>query len=469
MNRLDKDTPFSSDVERPSFDPAALKIGIVHLGLGAFHRAHQAVYTDLALGAGSLDWGIAGASLRSVDIVADLKEQDYRYSVVTRGATGDQARIVGSIIDAIAASEERGRLLGRLTDNDTKIVTLTVSEKAYGIDPVSRGIDLSHPAIAHDIAHPEEPVGVIGILVETLARRMQLGRNPLTVLCCDNLPGNGHIVQRLVIEMADRRDPQLARWIAREVRFPSSMVDRIVPAATDQTRALAASLIGAKDRLALETEPFSQWVIEDNFSAGRPAWEIGGAIFVRNVEAYEKMKLRLLNGSHSLIAYLGQLKGLDYVRDVMGVPAHAERVHQHMQAVLPTLDPVPEIDLTAYCEQLLARFSNPAIAHRTAQIAMDGSQKMAQRIFAPTLERLAAGGDAADFADVVALWFAYVITTSHLDDPRAAELKAAAALSASAHSSAPFFDITGLFPATLRDNTAWRAFVTARLQTLRNA
>ncbi len=237
MNRLGKNTSLPSSVEHPSFDPAALKVGIVHIGIGAFHRAHQAIYTDKAIDARYGDWGIAGASLRSVDIVADLKAQDCRYSVVTRGADGDRARIVGSIVDAIAATEERERLLQRLSDNGTRIVTLTVSEKAYGIDPISGGLDLSHAAIAHDLTHRQDPIGVIGILVEALARRMRLGRDPLTVLCCDNLPGNGNIVRRLVAEMAERRDPEVAAWIEREIRFPSSMVDRIVPAATDATRA----------------------------------------------------------------------------------------------------------------------------------------------------------------------------------------------------------------------------------------
>ena len=462
MNRLGKNTSLPSSVEYPSFDPAALKVGIVHIGIGAFHRAHQAIYTDKAIDARYGDWGIAGASLRSVDIVADLKAQDCRYSVVTRGADGDRARIVGSIVDAIAATEERERLLQRLSDNSTRIVTLTVSEKAYGIDPVSGGLDMSHAAIAHDLEHRQEPVGVIGILVEALARRMTLGRDPLTILCCDNLPGNGNIVHRLVAEMAERRDPELAAWIEREIRFPSSMVDRIVPAATDATRLLAASLIGAEDRLALATEPFTQWVIEDDFVAGRPAWEAGGAIFVKDVHAYEKMKLRLLNGSHSLIAYLGQLNGLDYVRDVMAIPVHVERVRRHMEAVLPTLDAVPQIDLASYREELVARFSNPAIAHRTAQIAVDGTQKMPQRIFAPAMERLAAGGDAADFADVVALWLAYVITTEHLDDPRSSDLKSAAALAASG-GSAPFFDIAGLFPAPLIRDDTWRMRVDSQL------
>nr|WP_245292516.1 hypothetical protein [Rhizobium sp. 9140] len=244
------------------------------------------------------------------------------------------------------------------------------------------------------------------------------------------------------------------------------MVDRIVPAATDVTRGLSASLIGADDHLALETEPFTQWVIEDDFVAGRPAWEAGGAVFVRDVHAYETMKLRLLNGSHSLIAYLGQRHGLEFVRDVMAVPEHAERVRNHMKVVLPTLDAVPEIDLPAYCDQLIARFSNPAIAHRTAQIAMDGTQKMPQRIFAPAMERLAAGDDAAGFADVVALWLAYVVAVDRLYDPRADELKVAAQQTVAVKSSAPFFEVAGLFPPALQENTAWRTLVETRLSAM---
>lgn len=467
MQRLNAQTSLPEGVQAPAYDRSALKPGIVHLGIGAFHRAHQAVYTDDALAREFGDWGIVGASLRSTDIVHALTAQDCLHSVVTRDRLGESARVVGSTIRAIAATEDWEALLSCLADPVIRIVTLTVSEKAYGIDPKTGGLDADHAAVAHDMADPHNPVGAIGFIVEGLARRRALGSAPFTVLCCDNLPRNGHVVRRLVTEMASRRDPDLGRWIETECRFPSSMVDRIVPAATDAVCERAAGIIGAADALALETEPFSQWVIEDSFVSGRPAWEAGGALFVEAVEPYEKMKLRLLNGSHSLIAYLGQLRGLEYVRDVMAVVDYQQIVRHHMQATLPTLDPVPGIDLEAYIEQLIARFANPAIAHRTAQIAMDGTQKLPQRIFAPASEAIAAGSDADAFAYATALWIAYVLRTENVDDPRAIELRDAAHDSALRNgSSAAFFDISGLFPPALMTDAAWRASVDRDLKSI---
>lgn len=461
---------FAAGVQRPAYDREALTPGIVHIGLGAFHRAHQAVYTDDALAVEFGPWGIVGASLRSVEIARDLRAQDCLYSVVARAPSGDRARVIGSILDAVPATQERERLLSLLSDDAIRLATLTVSEKAYGIDPSTGGLDPDHPSVKADLANPRAPCSAIGLIVGALARRREARLAPFTVLCCDNLPANGRIVRRLTLEMAERRDPALAGWIAAEGRFPSSMVDRIVPAATDETRALAARLIGKCDAVALETEPFTQWVVEDAFVSGRPAWEAGGALFVADVGPYEKMKLRMLNGSHSLIAYLGQLHGLELVRDVLARPEHAARVRAHMEAATATLDPVPGIDLALYRDQLLARFASPSIAHRTAQIAMDGSQKLPQRIFAPAMEVLAAGGEAEAFACVTALWLAYLRRTKHADDPRAAELRTAAEKSlASETLSAPFFAIPGLFPTPLVAAESWRARVDAHLATLAGA
>ncbi|MDR6953224.1 fructuronate reductase [Ancylobacter sp. 3268] len=462
MERLSPTTALPAHVQRPAYDRTALTPGIVHIGLGAFHRAHQAVYTDAALAAAFGPWGIVGVSLRSTDIVQEMHAQGGFYTVVTRDADGDTARVIGAEIDAVAATQQRARVLALLADPAIRIVTLTVSEKAYGIDPSTGGLDPAHPAVTVDLATPHAPTGVVGVLVEGLARRRAADLPPFTVLCCDNLPSNGRLVRRLVLDMAERRDAALAAWIAAKGRFPSSMVDRIVPAAAEGTRARAAALIGAQDRLALETEAFAQWVIEDDFVDGRPAWEAGGALFVTDVAPYEKMKLRLLNGSHSLIAYLGQLHGLDYVRDVMALPEHVARVRAHMEAAAATLDPVPGLDLAAYRAQLVARFANPAIAHRTAQIAMDGTQKLPQRIFAPAVEALASGGDADAFAYVTALWLAYVRRMGPVDDPRAAELAAAA----SQTGSAPFFALPGLFPRELVSANGWRQRVDAHLATL---
>ena len=256
----------------------------------------------------------------------------------------------------------------------------------------------------------------------------------------------------------------MAEWIEAEVAFPSSMVDRIVPAATDETRARAAAALGVRDALAIDTEPFMQWVIEDDFPLGRPAWDKAGAVFTRDVAPYEKMKLRMLNGSHTLIAHLGILHGLEFVRDVMAVPELAAQVRAHMQAAAATLDPVPGIDLDAYRDDLLARFANPAIAHRTVQIAMDTTQKLPQRILSPAADALAAGGDAAAFARATGAWIAALAHRQDADDPRRDELMAAVRAMPEDRPSEPFFRLEGLFPEALAANAPWRAQVDAAIR-----
>ncbi len=455
MKRLSASTSLPPSVRKPNYRRAGLQPGIVHLGFGAFHRAHQAVYTDAALEADFANWGIIGVSLRSSDMIHDLKAQDHLFSVASRGADGTQIRVVGSLVGGLSANEEREELLARLADPAIRIVSMTVTEKAYGIDPHTGGLDRAHPAIAQDLATPRTPVGVIGVIVEGLARRHAAGIPPFTVLCCDNLPSNGRVLRRLVTEMAAIRDTTLAGWIAEHGAFPSTMVDRIVPAATEETRNRAMECLGVEDRLALDTEPFLQWVIEDDFVSGRPAWEAGGALFVDSVEPYEKMKLRMLNGAHSMIAYLGQIRGLEYVRDVMAVSECRAMVERYMQAAAQTLDPVPGIDLDAYREQLLARFANPTIAHKTRQIAMDGSQKLPQRTFSAAVDDLATGRDGEVFAYATAAWIGYLLRAVDPDDPRREELKAAAAEVTKGGDPAAILAVPGLFPQPLLENEGW--------------
>ena len=454
-----------SQADWRGFDRAALRPGILHLGLGAFHRAHQAVLTQAAVEAEPGPWGIVAVNLRSAQVVRDLAAQDGLFSVVTRGAKGDSALVVGVTRGWLCAAEAPDAVLAHLADPDIRVVTLTVTEKAYGIDPATGGLDRTHLSVAADLARPDRPTGPLGFLVQGLRRRREAGVAPFTVLCCDNLPANGRVLRRLVLELAEALDPDLALWIGANVAFPSSMVDRIVPAATDETRARASALIGAEDVLAVETEPFIQWVIEDRFPQGRPAWDRAGAVMVRDVEPYEKMKLRLLNGSHTLIAHLGILHGLDYVRDVMAVPELAAQVHDHMKAAAATLDPGPGIDLDAYMDQLIARFANPAIAHRTIQIAMDSTQKLPQRILAPAVQALPQGADA--FAHAVGVWIAALAHRGQADDPRAAELMAAVAAMPQDDPSAPFFALPGLFPAPLVESRAWRDRVNAAIHGFR--
>jgi fructuronate reductase len=466
METLSSSSLLPDNVSQPTYNRKLLKPGLVHIGLGAFHRAHQAVFTQKAIEKTFGPWGIVAVNLRSPEPVKALQQQEGLYSVITRSADGDKADIIGVTVDWICAAERGGDVIAYLSSPDTRIVTLTVSEKAYGLNPLTGGLDLQHPAIKADMANLHAPVGVVGFLVEGLVRRRERGHSPFTILCCDNLPSNGHVVRRLVLEMAEQRDPELARWIEQEGKFPCSMVDRIVPAATAETRQRASSLLGVNDRLAIETEPFMQWIIEDDFISGRPAWEAGGAVFATHVEPYEKMKLRLLNGSHTLIAHLGILHDLEFVRDVMAVPEFVAKVERHMEAVVATLDPVPGIDLPFYRKQLLDRFANPTIAHRTEQIALDTSQKLPQRILSAASETLAAGRDATTFAYVIALWIKSIQKRGDLDDPRGQEILAAAAITDPTDASAPYFAIPGLFPPELVNARSWRDQVNAELAKL---
>jgi len=415
----------------PDYDPAAHGVGILHLGAGAFHRAHQAAMTDAALAASGGDWRIVGVSLRSTGLADALAAQDGLYTLVARGES-DRARVIAAIDGVIAAARDRQAVLDALADPALRIVTLTVTEKGYGIDRAAQDVDPAHPAVAADLQCPRDPQGVLGLLVEGLRRRRAAGRAPFTVLCCDNLPENGALLRGGVLGFARRTDTVLVRWIADEVAFPGSMVDRITPAATDATRSLAERLIGAEDAAAIETEPFCQWVIEDRFPRGRPDWAAGGAIFAADVAPYEKMKLRMLNGSHSLIAYAGFLAGHALVRDAMADAALSALVRRHIAAAAATLDPLPEIDLESYGADLVVRFSNPAIAHETFQIAMDGTEKLPQRIMAPARDALRFGQDVRPFAFAAAAWSCYALgrdaqgAAHALRDPREDEITAAA-------------------------------------------
>ncbi|MFP1633632.1 mannitol dehydrogenase family protein [Zhengella sp. ZM62] len=454
----------------PGYDPAAHGCGIVHIGAGAFHRAHQAVYTDAALARSGGDWRITGISLRGTEVADALNPQNGLYTLVERGAEGTTARVIASIDRVIAATRDRAAPLAAMADASTRIVSLTVTEKAYGIGRAATDADPAHPAVAADLANPGAPQGVLGLIVESLRLRRAAGIAPFTVLCCDNLPDNGALLAAGVTGFARRLDPELADWIAGNVAFPSTMVDRITPASTEETRAEAARQTGCDDHGAIETEAFTQWVIEDRFPSGRPDWEAGGALFVDDVKPYEHMKLRMLNGAHSMLAYTGFLAGHVHVRDVMGDPALAALVGRHMRAAAATLPPLAGIDLDRYRAALLARFANPAIAHQTYQIAMDGTEKLPQRIVAPAMETLRAGGDFRPFAFAVAAWMRYCLGRTEggeayaLRDPREAEIAAAlAATSTAGEISAALHALPGLFPRALSEDAAWVSAVSAAL------
>lgn len=390
----------------PNYDRAKVTPGIVHLGIGAFHRAHMAVYVDDLL-AQDPSWGIVGASLRRPDTKEALEPQGGLYTIAVRDAAGTHPRVIGSILSVMDANTERDALLDLMASADIRIVSLTVTEKGYCHDPATGELDQRHPDIVHDLANPAAPKSAPGMLVEALARRKAAGIAPFTVMSCDNLPSNGETAKRIVTRFAALRDADLGEWV-KSVAFPSTMVDRIVPSTTDADRTEVTDLIGAEDAWPIMTEPFTQWVIEDHFPSGRPSFEKVGAQLVQNVEPFELMKLRMLNGSHSTMAYLGYLGGYQYIAEVMGDAAYVKLIHGLMtEEAMPTLD-MPGTDLGGYRDQLLERFRNPALKHRTWQIAMDGSQKLPQRLLGTIRDRLKAGQPITRLALGVAAWMRYV-------------------------------------------------------------
>jgi len=395
------------DVARPRYDPAAVTVGILHLGLGAFHRAHQAVYTDDVL-AGDPRWGICGVSLKTPRAIEPLAAQDGLYSYLQRTGDGVDVRVIGALRETIFAGTSRAALVARFADPAITIVSSTVTEKGYCHDPASGALNESHPDIVHDLAYPDAPESAVGILVAGLAARRTANGGKLAFVCCDNLPHNGRMVEGLVQAFAQRRDASLARWIEDNVTFPSTMVDRIVPATTDADIAEAQRRLGVHDAAPVTAEPFAQWVIEDRIDAARPRWEDAGAQFVHDVAPFELMKLRLLNGSHSTLAYLGFLMGHEFVWQASRDPLIATLIERQMkEEIVPTLQRPAGTDLHAYCGQLLQRFGNAALPHKTRQIAMDGSQKLPQRLLGTVRERLAAGAPLVHLPLAVAGWIRY--------------------------------------------------------------
>ncbi|MEM6849371.1 MAG: mannitol dehydrogenase family protein [Pseudomonadota bacterium] len=467
MTRLSALDQLPAHVARPGFDRAAHGVGIVHLGVGAFHKAHQAVYTDASLGAAGGDWRIFGVNLRSTTAADQLGPQNGLFTVVERGADGDRVQVVGALDRACTLGPDRAAVMAALLAPTTRIVSLTVSEKGYGLDRSGGGVDPAHPAIAADLVRPEVPVGVAGLLVRALVLRCAAGTAPFTVLSCDNLPENGAMVRALLTDFAARTVPQHVDFIANEVAFPSTMVDRITPATTADTLSRTERLIACCDEAAVETEPFSQWVIEDRFTSGRPAWDAGGAIFTGDTRPFEAVKLGMLNGTHSLMAYVGFLCAHRYVRDVMSDDALAALVRRHMSAAAATLEPPAGLDLAQYAVDLATRFANPAIAHETYQIAMDGSQKMPQRVFAPAVRAIEHGAPVDSFAFVTAAWLRYCLgrndagETYQLRDPLEGEWAGAPA------DAAALFErgarLGGVMPDALTRSDEWRRAVVARL------
>ena len=331
-----------------NYDRSALEPRIVHLGLGNFHRAHQAFYTELAMNTEGIQWGIVGASIRSPRMRDRLKPQDYLYTLVERSKAGYQCRVVGALVDVLVAPENPPELVKAMAAPCVEIITLTITEKGYCQDSAKGELDLNHPDIRADLSALHSPRSAIGFLVSAARVRMESERPGFTALSCDNLPANGRLLEASVLTLAQEVSPELADWISHNVSFPCSMVDRIVPAGAPEDQGWVAERLGLIDAAPVITEPFSQWVIEDDFVAGRPAWDKVGVELVHDVEIYELMKLRMLNGAHSLLAYLGYLAGFEYVDQAMTESAFVGLLElYHKREAGETLKPPEGFDLAA--------------------------------------------------------------------------------------------------------------------------
>lgn len=411
------------EIVRPAYDRAGTRIGIVHIGVGAFHRAHQAVYVDDLLG-DEPEWAICGVSLHGAGVRDALRPQDGLYTLALLGEQ-PRLRVIGAIKEVLYAREDSSAVLERLADPCTRLVTLTITEKGYCL--VGDELDLANPEIVHDLASPETPHGAIGYLVAGLRRRWRLGVAPCTVLSCDNLADNGGRLRGAVLQFAQRIDPALKDWIETEVAFPRSMVDSITPATDDALREQVSARLGCMDAWPIQREAYSQWVVEDRFCNGRPAFERVGVTLSDDIAGYDRAKLRLLNGPHSALAYLGLLLGIETVADAMRHPQLAAFVERLMREdIAPTLAAPAGFDANAYIDAILERFRNPAIRHRLSQIAWDGSQKIPIRLIGTLRDALAAGRSIDRLCLPVAAWMHFVRRQAKagvaLVDPMAEEL-----------------------------------------------
>jgi len=402
-------------VRRPAFDPVALKCGIVHLGIGAFHRAHQTVFTEDAIEKKGGDWGIIGASLQRPDVPDTLVRQDCLYTVESLG-TAASYRVMGVMRRALFAPRDRAALLAALSASTTHAVTLTLSEKGYCLAG-DGSLDFSHPDIIADLGAPEVPRSAIGWLALALEQRRNKGAGPLTILSCDNLQSNGQKLSRAVTAFAARAWPGLQRWIASHTAFPLTLVDCIVPASDAAHRARVRNMLGVEDLASVQREEFAQWVIQDRFAGPIPAWSAAGAEIVSDITGCQRLKLHVLNAAHSALAYLGLPRGHITVRQAIADPGLLQFLDAMMaQEIAPALAP---LDVAGYWRTVKARFANPMIDHRLAQIAEDGSLKLPQRLF-PLLEANArTGGDLSAMAAVVRAWLQLMATNPSRDPANA--------------------------------------------------
>src|SRR5687767_6224309 len=422
MTALNQANLGSLSVPVPSYDRSQVKVGIVHFGVGGFHRAHQAMYIDQLMERGkALDWGICGVGVMPFDLKMKeaMHSQDCLYTLVEKAPDGSwEPRVIGSIVQYLYAPDDPDAVIEKMADATTRIVSLTVTEGGYNFNPVSGEFDADNPAVQADLASGAVPATTFGLVTEALVRRRSRGIEPFTVMSCDNIQGNGHMAQEVFTAFARLRDPELGEWVASNVRFPNSMVDRITPVTTDEDRQQVSERFSIEDAWPVVCEPFTQWALEDNFSAGRPPLDDVGVQVVPDVVPYELMKLRLLNASHQALCYFGYLAGYRLVHEVAQDPLFANFLLDYMNLeATPTLAPVPGIDLDAYKHQLIERFSNAAVRDTVARLCAESSDRIPKWLLPVVRENLAAGRDVPLSAAVVASWARYAEGVDEQGEP----------------------------------------------------
>jgi mannitol 2-dehydrogenase len=403
-------TDISETASVPSYDPTKLRPGILHFGVGNFHRAHQAVYLDDLFNLGlDHDWALVGAGVRPADegMRQKLMQQDWLTTVVEQEADKSSARVTAAMVDHLKIGDSV-TIIGALADPAIRIVSLTITEGGYYIDPATQRFDPQHPDIAADGQHPDQPKTVFGLILAGLRRRREVGLAPFTVMSCDNIPGNGHVTQNAVVGLAELVDRDLAAWVEANVAFPNGMVDRITPATTDRERQLLSQNFGIEDNWPVFCESFRQWVLEDNFPLGRPQLEKVGVQFVSDVSPFEHMKIRILNGGHATIAYPAALMDIHFVHEAMEnelVRGFLEKVER--EEIIPIVPPVPDTNLDEYFALIDRRFSNPKIGDTITRLCLDGSNRQPKFILPSATDRLKAGQSLTGLALVSAFWARY--------------------------------------------------------------
>jgi mannitol 2-dehydrogenase len=427
----------NAQVATPSYDRSRVRTGVVHLGVGGFHRSHQAMYLDRLMSLGeALDWGICGVGVLPADrtMAEVMAAQDCLFTLVVRHPDGStDARVIGSIVEYLFAPDDPEAVVARMADAATRIVSLTVTEGGYNASAVTGEFDERNPGVVSDLRPGAALQTSFGMVVEALARRRERGVAPFTVVSCDNIPHNGDRARSSFAAFAALRDPELGEWVRREVPFPNSMVDRITPATTDADRAELVERCGVEDRWPVVCEPWTQWVLEDTFASGRPPLEDAGVQLVDDVVPYELMKLRLLNAGHQALAQPGRLAGFGYVHEACGDPLFRRLLRGYLvEEAAPTLAPVPGIDLAAYEAGLVERFSSPAIADTLDRICENASDRIPQFLLPVLRANLASGGEIRRSVAVLAAWARSAEGTDDdgrpiaLTDPRAGALTARA-------------------------------------------